>query len=181
MIQHMWTVICRDSSVDRDTSNITLFRVFAHLQISLPKPPPNPAAKGVIAPCDFHVVTCWGRSDTGEASSGKARMTLSNPEGETLLVQEYHVDLTQSVQHHQRSMMKQLPLTSGGRYRFCVDRMEASGEWESMTTAPLDVDIRWTDEKNVPYELVKTPANSSSTEPEQKGGGSGVMRPKARI
>lgn len=155
MIQHIWTSICHDSSVDRDSNNITLYRVFMHLSVTFPKPPEHPQAKGVVVASAFHVVTCWGRPATqvgDEAVSGKARMVLVEPGGEELLSQEYDVDLMASRQHHQRAGIQHLPLTRSGRYAFRIDVFTESEAWNEVAAAPLDVDIHWTDPEGVKFQ-----------------------------
>jgi hypothetical protein len=168
MIHHVWTAICHESSIDRDTNNITLYRVFMYLGVTMPRPPEDPQAKGVMVASNFHVVTCWGRPATNagdEAVSGKARMVFIDPDGEELLSQEYDVNLMESRQHHQRAGIKHLPLTRTGRYGFRIDVSTQAGAWEPVADAPLDVEIHWTDPDGAQFEkravsFVAGPADS---------------------
>lgn len=145
MIQHRWTAICHDSSVDLDSNNITLYRIFAHLQLSHPRQPDDSRAMGIFVQVRFHVVTCWGRTTKDGSIAGKTRTTFIDPHGEELMKKDYDVDLTHSQQHHHRIAIAQLPLTHAGQYNFRVDRQTASGEWERVTESPLDVEIEWID------------------------------------
>ena len=145
MIQHRWTVICHDSSVDRDSNNITLYRAFAYVRVARPRPQDHATFRGVLAQVRCHVVTCWGRPTKDKGDTGKARMVLVGPDGDELASEEYDVDLAHGTQHHQRTAIVQIPVTRDGRYGFRIDRMAASGEWEPVAQAPLDIEIDWLD------------------------------------
>jgi len=145
MIEHLFTVLCRDASVDRDTNNITLSRVFTRLQI----PQPRNTRPGTRANADvlFYLVTAWGRADPEAGAKATAYVDILDPNEDLLFSATYDVDLTDSEIHHQRIEVALLPITGSGRYLFRVGRADVKDQGRTKHfhhpeyTAPLDVTI----------------------------------------
>ena len=150
MIEHRFTVLCHDVTVDRDSNNLTLSRVFTSVKVQHPKPPEDDHAIGLMASFHFFLVTAWGRADPAAGRAEFAYLKLVGPNGEDLLSMDYEVDLTASPVHHQRVEFTQMPMTDSGRYLFEVGRAELSakgflGYHTACHTVPLDVEINWVD------------------------------------
>lgn len=134
MIQHIWTVLCTKSSIDRETNNISLFEVIEELQVEgLGREP------GAV-PCSFELVSLWSRSEPDTPSQGEARITFQSPGGRTSISQMQAVDL----QHYRRLRSKVkilgIPVEEPGRYTFVVEcRQQDQEQWIQVARMPLEV------------------------------------------
>ncbi len=119
MIDHVWSVLCRRSSIDRETNNISLFDVVEQLQLFEGSEVPS----SVAGP--FEIVSLWTRS--AEPTRGEAQISLRGPSGRLLippLLQE--IDLREARRLRARQRLSLIPI-------------EGSGE---VATIPVDVVLR---------------------------------------
>jgi hypothetical protein len=139
MVQHIWTVPCRLSTVDRESNNASLIEALEELTIPtvLPQQPDR-----ALIPAIFDVVTLWGRENDERAESGFGRMTLVSPSGEPLLVNEYDIGLRESRRFRLVGRILGFPAQNSGRYHFRVERRQGdNAEWHQVATVPLWVNI----------------------------------------
>lgn len=134
MIEHVWTVFCSQSVIDRDSNNISLHNVIEQLTIR-----EEPAPRAVV-PATFEVVTLWARLDFDVPSRGRARLTFVSPSGSVLDPQEYDIDLSQFHRHRQRSRFQGLPVREHGRHAFLVElQNEDETTWHQVAAVPVGV------------------------------------------
>ncbi|MFQ5778169.1 MAG: hypothetical protein ACE5IP_09190 [Terriglobia bacterium] len=133
-IEHIWSVLCRQALISKDSNNITLVEVIERIRLSqLPQ-------EG-ISPISLQLVTLWGRPVISEPSRGRARWRLVDPEGNEMAEPVvYDIDLTTFVRARNRSQMSALPIRGPGKYVFCVE-MEAEGNWIPVARVPVEVAI----------------------------------------
>jgi hypothetical protein len=134
MIEHIWTVVCSMSVVDRDTNNLSLFNVVEQLNI-FTEPQPNAASQ-----LSLDVVSLWVRAEAETPAQGKSRLTLLSPSGEILGQAEGEIDLSQ---HERLRMRRRFPLglnlQVSGRYYFRVELQLGDEAWRTVTNVPLRV------------------------------------------
>lgn len=136
MIEHVWTVICRQSVIDRDSNNVSLFDILEQITIH-GEPPGDDAA---VAPVEMEVMTLWSRSDYGVPARGAQRLTLLSPSGEALASGKQEVDLSKHRRFRSRTRFRGLPVKGPGRYIFRVEQMEEDeAEWQHVTDVPLEL------------------------------------------
>jgi hypothetical protein len=139
MAQHIWTVPCRLSTVDRESNNVSLIQVLE--EIAVPTVPPVQPSLALF-PAIFDVVTLWGRDDENSSEGATGRMSLVSPTGEALIVTEYEIDLRESRRFRAVSRILGFPTQTSGTYKFRIERRSAAeGEWEYVAAIPLVVTI----------------------------------------
>lgn len=136
MIDHIWTVVCRQSVIDRDSKNLSLFNVLEQITI---QGEANTEERTVI-PMDLEVVSLWSRSDYNVPAKGVQRLTLLSPDGESLASGEQEIDLSKHRRFRNRARFRGLPMKGDGRYTFRVEQMtEEEAEWQHVTDIPLEL------------------------------------------
>ena len=137
MIDHVWTVVCSRSVIDRDSNNVSLQNVIEQLSLRV-----EPVPEGVC-PIPLHVVTLWARTDLDVPARGYVRLTFLSPSSDALIGPlEAEIDLVDYRRHRTRAGFAVLPLRESGRYVFLVElRIEDEDEWQQVAAIPLEVNF----------------------------------------
>lgn len=142
MIDHIWTVPCRQAIIDRDTNLVSLLNVIEQVTI-----PEKPRSEGIV-PVQVEVVSLWQRSDPGVPSESRARVTFRSPTGEDLAAGEFELDLSQWQRLRTRHCFRGLPVREEGQYRFSVELWQGSGaQWEEVASIPMEIVFRPSEEQ----------------------------------
>lgn len=138
MIEHVWTVLCRRSVVDRETNSISLIESVEAIQFGVVQPTGAPAPTGL--PIDLELVTLWIRSDRAVPENSRYRVVIQLPDqterevGETV-----SVDLRQFERLRSRVNFNGIPFSGPGRYRFLV-QLEDGATRTTVARVPLDIE-----------------------------------------
>lgn len=135
MIEHIWTVVCSMSVIDRETNNLSLFNIIEQLNI-LAQPQSD-----MTLQLTLNVVTLWGRVDYAIPAQGSSRITFLSPLGEAIGQVEGEIDLSK---HERLRMFRRFPLglnlKDSGRYCFRIElRMKDEEHWLTVANVPLQV------------------------------------------
>jgi len=135
MIDHVWTVVCSQAVIDRDTNNVSLHNVAEQITI---QDRPDPDASALIP---LEVVTLWARSDLSIPSRGQGRFTFVSPSGKTKVGPTlFDIDLSEYRRYRTRTRLRVLPVGEPGRYIFRVDYKDENGQrWRKVAAVPLEV------------------------------------------
>lgn len=137
MIEHVWSVLCTRSLIDRETNNISLIDVVEQMTINAPPPPEG--AEG-LAPLQFELVSLWSRRHDDKPVQGRARIRFFRPSGPVGAVTEISVDLMTFRRTRARSRISGLPIREAGRHSFEVDVWdEEHKEWRGVARIPIEV------------------------------------------
>src|SRR3989338_1372313 len=135
MINHLWSIACSRTSVDRESNNISLFEVLE--QLTLSGGPIQPGKKGVV-PILFEIVSLWTKEHENETIKGRGRTVLVAPSGAELPLLEFDIDLS----NHQRlrtiNRITGLPIGEEGKHYFRID-LQADGQWVEQGSVPLQI------------------------------------------
>jgi hypothetical protein len=134
MIDHVWTVICSRSIIDRDTNNVSIYNVIE--QINVPGEPQPDRVLDIIV----EIVTLWVRSDFDVPSHGDARLTFISASGQRGGSVEFELDLSEFERLRTRRLFEGLPVAEPGRHTWLVElRNEGEEEWQEVASVPLKV------------------------------------------
>ena len=142
MIDHVWTVLCSRSVIDRETNNMSLFEVIEQLTLGDASPPAERSAEDEgLAPIQLELVTLWTRHRDDESESGRARIRFYRPSGWfDPLTREYNIDLTVHRRVRNRSKLAGLAIREPGRHHFETSVWDEAGDdWHVVATTPLEI------------------------------------------
>jgi hypothetical protein len=110
-------------------------------EITIPTPLTQQPDRSLV-PAVFDVVTLWGREKDEQPEEGFGRMALVAPDGETLLEQEYAINLHEFRRFRSAGRILGFPARNSGRYQFRIERRRSKDSpWEQVATLPLWVSI----------------------------------------
>lgn len=137
MAEHVWTVLCKDYAVDKETGNVTLFKALEQLTLVKSLDVEEEAPENIQV--NMALVSLWCRSDRDEPESCVSRFIFKAPAGQTIGSQEYPVDLKKNVRHRNLMRMSGIAFNGFGRYQFVIQKQLASGKWTRVAMIPLEV------------------------------------------
>ena len=136
MIKHVWTVVCQNVIIDRNTNNLSLQNIFEQIDI---QGEPTPKAK---VPIKFDVVSLWTRTNPDIPSRGQMRLSLLSPSGEKIGGREGEINLVDTERYRIVTHFPGLPAEEAGRHIFKIElQQEAMSEWNQVASVPLTVNF----------------------------------------
>ena len=138
MSRHVWTVLCKTVSTDKESNNVSLFNVTEELGGTVVG-----EERPRSIPYQLTLVTLWTRSDAATPERDSARVRLLTPDGgEAFDANLHEVDLSQYKRARHQLAFGALPYRGPGRYEFVVELQDDAG-WTEKARVPLDVTIRF--------------------------------------
>lgn len=139
MPEHIWSVLCSKSVIDKDSQQVSLFDVIESVTVKLAEPPPPPSHTRAIA---FHteLITLWRRSDPKSPETANCRCELITPTGERIASSSVQMDFSKA---RFRSNFKSdaLPIQGSGTYLFNIAVQVSEDEWNTVASIPLEVSV----------------------------------------
>jgi hypothetical protein len=133
MIDHIWTVICSDVVIDRDTNNVSIINVLEQLNI------PEEAIQDEGLPIGIEIVSLWIRKNLNKPSKGFSRLSLLAPNNEVIKSVESEIDLTKYERLRARGIFQGFPFKGDGVYKFLVEYKSHGEKWSKVASIPLKV------------------------------------------
>ncbi|MBI3943362.1 MAG: hypothetical protein HY326_10155 [Chloroflexi bacterium] len=138
MIEHIWTIICSRSIVDKRTNNISLIDVLE--QVNVGSFAPLQAEEGIV-PLQFDIVSLWGRGRDGQPDKGHVRIIMVLPTGKRIEPNpglDLSVDLTKHQRTRTITRVEGFPVVQPGRHVFIVQIEDDEG-WKDLASLPIEI------------------------------------------
>ena len=140
----VWAILCKNTIVNRETNNITLFEVVEELNVVAAPPQESLDPElGFSTVLDLHLVSMWARTDPSTPESGQARFRAVSPDGRALVSGEAVVDLTEGTRLRADGHLLEspFPFTEDGIYLFKIEARTPESDWEELYELPLWVQV----------------------------------------
>ncbi len=134
-MEHLWTIPCQMSTIDKDTNALSIVNVLEDIQFVAPYEPDETIA----LPMSMHVVTLWSRGKHEETDMRRARLRILAPNGELLSTTEYEVNLVAHKRFRFVTRFVGIPFNGSGVYRLVVDRDTDDGRWRKVAEVELSI------------------------------------------
>jgi hypothetical protein len=133
MIRHVWSVLCRNASIDVQTNNVCLLNTIEEFNI--------PFIPSKERPFIFvgELVSLWVRENEDIPNTGEMRVSFV-VSGQPKIVPPItlDVDLSQTTFHRTRITITSIPILSYGRFEFQVEfRMTGENDWKQVACLPF--------------------------------------------
>jgi hypothetical protein len=155
MAEHVWSLLCSASSIDRETQIVSLFNVIEYLTITEPAEVLQQALEAKAAfPAPMELWSWWIRSDYATPEAAIMRCGLVAPDGDRLLQKLFRISLEEARTAHTKLRIPAFPFRGLGLYWWMVEKKCAgdSEEWETVARIPIEL-------------VQRDPATSSPTAP----------------
>ena len=150
--KHLWSVLCRVASVDKESNSLSLFNVIDEITINkaenLEKEEKTISMEkeAIIVPIEFVIVTFLERLDgrNQESMMKEAQIEIIDPASHSLLKREFEINFPQGPKRMRHLLkMNGLKITTAGTYKFCIGMRESKEyPFELVAEIPVDVKIR---------------------------------------
>jgi len=144
MTKHIWSVLCRSSSVDKITNNISLFDVFERLEVSLavPKAKEVPKFKKINLPVDYQIVSLWTH-DQKKQDKIRIKIIFENPNGvKTNLVNKDLILPPDKKRMRDITKIRGIVLEKSGTYTFRLQAKKGKDKvFQTIVELPVEIVI----------------------------------------
>ncbi len=138
MINHVWSVLCERSIIDKDSKNISLIEVIEQLNVQ------SDAVDKVI-PIRLFLVTLWERSGKSDPVRASARLRFLDPQGKLVDNSEwkYLIDFKDYTRMRFRYAINGLKIKEMGRYCFHLALYrEKEKKWNQVAVIPVNIALK---------------------------------------
>lgn len=137
MIRHVWSVLCRNASIDTKTNSVSLLNVVDTIISNFRPAEDNPIF------VSMEILSTWVREHEGMPAVGESRVLLIHHGKNIINPIVLEINLSNTIFHRNRVSIEGLPLTSTGRFEFQIEyRVKDDTEWESAATIPFFVSLK---------------------------------------
>ena len=142
MIQHIWTLVCKESKIEAETNNISVIDLYENLQFDL-KTDQNfyDKSKPLVGPFNFEVVSLFYRDKKGTHVEFEVLAKIIDPKGAVL--GEFPAKTEFKPEHNRvrnRIKFNTVALTVSGVYIVQV-YMKRKDEQDQVAAIPLDIKV----------------------------------------
>lgn len=142
MITHIWSVLCRESVIDSESNNMSLFNVFEQLQIRISAPAPQ--NQSINVPLQYELVSMLHKDNKRLAEKVEIEVSIINPDGEVVLTQPKEITFPAGLTRmRSRMRISGLKIDTEGEYIFRVRlKHENKKDYISEAEIPLEVTLQ---------------------------------------
>jgi len=142
MFNHIWSVICQNSSIDSQSNTVSLFNCIENIGIDIEK---NKSADKINIPIQFDIVSCWTIEDDTKKNDFVVKIEMIKPDGKTAFQKEENI-FTEVGWKRVRNIVKlsglELGINDSGRYMFKISQKEKrGGDFILVASLPIDIKI----------------------------------------
>lgn len=136
-MRHLWTVVCRHASVEKDTNIVSLLDVFEELTVQFNEPEIPPTDGQHLLPIPLEVVTLWHR-DSGPSDAAKFKTFLKTPiDPQPAGFAEGIIERGAAPRVRVISRAAGLPWRGPGDYTFVVQLLTKKRTWKTVAEVPF--------------------------------------------
>jgi hypothetical protein len=137
MIEHVFSVLCSQTSIDSETNTVSLFNVLEQLTVF------TESTENIRIPIHFEILSLWTRQSPDVPERGKARIIFCSPSNQQKQQVEMTLDLSKATNYRSKLVSDGIELTGPGKYYFVVEFMgESKQEWQTVARLPLSVNYQ---------------------------------------
>jgi hypothetical protein len=135
MINHVWSVLCSKSVIDKESNNLSLIDTLEQVNLLGVE-----VGKAALIPLKAELVSLWTRDDFDVPQAGKGRTLVKTPHDEELGRIEFDVNLTENIRLRTRNQMVGIPVKEAGVQFFVIEiQQQDTEDWAEVARIPLDV------------------------------------------
>ena len=141
--EHIWSLLCSTSVVDKDTNNVSVFNLVEQLNVNidLTKIKNNKDSK-IGIPVNFQLIN---RFAVKENKNFQLRIEMISPDNESSVLIEKDIEIAKGITSMRvRNMIGVLPLKGSGTYHFHVNvRADKNEDFSTAAIVPLGVTLNF--------------------------------------
>ena len=120
-MEHMWTVICRLTSDDRNSNTISLISAIENITFGGLD---DDEADDIVLPISYHIVSTWWCGDNDSKATYQVQIRLISPQGEDLGGPDWDVSFESSQFFRCNVQVNGFPYRGEGPYKYVLSRVD---------------------------------------------------------
>lgn len=147
-LKHIWSVLCKESTINQDDNVISLYGVLEELNITLTPMKGSeaslPEKVGIPIPINYEIVSMWIKNNKKDIVKAEIEYTLISPTGKELLKTIQNAEIPETSRRF-RSRMKisGIQVEKEGDYNFRVRiKEQGSNIFKTVCELPLEIKIQ---------------------------------------
>jgi len=134
MIDHVFSVVCNNLSIDKDTNTVSIFNVMESVIAFTETIDP------IILPLSFEILSYWVSRDENTPCKGKMQAHYCDPDNVCIKLAELDINISEGLFHRTIIKSSGLQVKGPGRYKLQIRlQQEGSESWETVATLPIIV------------------------------------------
>ncbi|MBU0578764.1 hypothetical protein KKE34_05110 [Patescibacteria group bacterium] len=139
MINHIWTVLCRESVIDNQTNNVSLLNVLEQLEINIAAGVNFSKDKDLVVPISFELVSLWSRDDTKKKAIDEINISIIGHDGQKIKTLSKKIEIPKGKKRlRSRFRISGFPVKKSGIYYFVL---KINNFKKEIAKIPLEVKI----------------------------------------
>lgn len=159
MAEHVWSILCDRSVIDKSSNQVSLLNVVESLNLFVDQEELD-TLRQLDSSSDeapsvrrrMHFVTWWVRSDLEAPETVPIRIVVISPRGTRGGTAPATVDLSEKSSYRIQIVIDGLKFLGEGRYWFAVEQKVGTEEWCEVARVPLTVAVTEANEENMTVE-----------------------------
>jgi len=141
-MEHIWSLLCRDSSIDIDNNLLSIFGCFEKIELGVSLNNVSEDSK-LVAPIDFQIVNFWEATETDKDSVFTIKIELEDPNNKILPMVEKEFNIKKGTASFRNRMKFQgLTISISGKYRFNIYKKDENDKkYRAVASLPLLIQI----------------------------------------
>lgn len=137
MAEHVWSILCSSSIVDKQTNNISLLGLID--QVTIPATPDG-TAKMLPISCEF--ISLWKKTAEASPEKFQTQVLFKTPDGETANPASVIDVSILKKRTRVKAIINGLLIKAPGTHFFLLQKRNSlTDSWVDVTTVPLDVNF----------------------------------------
>lgn len=143
MAEHVWSILCSSSIIDRETQAVSLLNIVEIFTITEPAAILNQALETKAAfQVQMELWSQWFRSDYATPETVTVRCSLVAPGEERLPPQSFLVSLEEAPTAHTKLRISLFPFRGAGVYSWVIEkRVGDPDNWEVVARIPIELNV----------------------------------------
>jgi len=143
MVKPIWSILCRSSSIDSETNNLSIRDELESLIVDVVKPDKEDIKYPINIPFDYEVVTLWYLKDTSKLEKFIQRIEILDPEGKLINNHERNLEVPiGNSRFRSRAKITGFSIPSQGTYWFVVSyKSDIEKSFHKVAEIPFDVKL----------------------------------------
>ncbi len=144
MIRHIWSILCRKSTIDSDSNNISLIDIFEQFDVNYEVKDQKKFTGVFNIPIEYEVVSLWQRENSTKVLHGEVLYEIYSPDNikQKEILQKIEI-LEKYRRYRTRLRINGLVVNLSGIYIFKVKlKKEPQTAFKIVAELPLEVNIR---------------------------------------
>lgn len=140
MINHVWSVLCRESVIDGDTNNISLLNIFEQLEVSITQQ--TKTEFPIRVSINYELVSLWTKTGKKRTEKIDIEVMFVDPNGQILMKLPKKLKISENLTRlRSRLKISGIQISKSGNHLFRV-KMKRKGDSKYKVVAELPLDVK---------------------------------------